>query len=330
MFLDKYIEKVGTSTEFPIFNNKISTNVVITTNDLFLSQYKDDYFNAVDIVVKYLAIENYYGLNNYGFKLYEKMQNNRINDNWNERFVELIKNFEKNGMKNIFPIETDINYSIHDGAHRLALAMFFRINDVFVKVYNIDNTRRTYDLNWFKKNKFTDEEIIIIENKLKELLKLTRTPYYCVLWPPTRNIFQKIEKEIELVENGIELIDSEYLELNKNDFKQFMYDVYSTDDILPEKLDLKYKYLIQSLNKDNYNKEKLPLMMLKVILDNPDFKLKSFTGLPQSKKTMRIKSNIRNTNNNCITDYHYDIIMHMTDNSIQNNDVERILKKVKR
>ena len=68
MFLDKYIEKVGTSTEFPIFNNKISTNVVITTNDLFLSQYKDDYFNAVDIVVKYLAIENYYGLNNYGFK----------------------------------------------------------------------------------------------------------------------------------------------------------------------------------------------------------------------------------------------------------------------
>ncbi len=328
MFLDKFIEEVGKSTEFPIFNNKISTNVVIPTNDLFLSQYKDEYFNAVDIVVKYLAIENYYGLNNYGFKLYEKMQSKRINENWNERFVKLIQSFEKDGLKNMFPIETDINYSIHDGAHRLALALFFRITDICVKVYNIDKPRRPYDIDWFRENGFTQEDIIIIEDKLKELLNLTRNPYYCVLWPPTRNIFEKIEKEIELVEDGIELIGKKYLELKRNDFKKFMYDVYSTDDILPEKLDLKFKYLMQSLDKDKYDNEKLPLMVMNVLLENPDFKLKSFTGLPQSKKTMRIKSNIRNQNNNYVTDYHYDIIMHMTDNSIQNNDVEKILKKV--
>ena len=57
--------------------------------------------------------------------------------------------------------------------------------------------------------------------------------------------------------------------------------------------------------------------------------MKGLTGLPQSKKTMRIKKQIRKDNSELITDYYYDIIMHMTDNTIQNRDLEKILKKVK-
>ena len=64
-------------------------------------------------------------------------------------------------------------------------------------------------------------------------------------------------------------------------------------------------------------------------MNDPDFKMKGLTGLPQSKKTMRIKKQIRSNNSNLITDYYYDIIMHMTDNTIQNKDVQKILCKVK-
>ena len=108
-----------------------------------------------------------------------------------------------------------------------------------------------------------------------------------------------------------------------------MYDVYNTDDIAPFKLDLKYKHLIGSLNTDKFNESKLPFVVVKIKLDNPNFKMKGLTGLPQFKKTMRIKKQIRSNNSKLITNYYYDIIMHMTDDTIQNRDLKKNLQKVK-
>lgn len=86
---------------------------------------------------------------------------------------------------------------------------------------------------------------------------------------------------------------------------------------------------MNSLSKDGYSSEKLPIVILQTILDIPDFKMKGLTGLPQSKKTMRLKKQVRAQNSPLITEYYYDIIMHMTDNNIQNEDVGKILKKIK-
>lgn len=328
MFLNKVIEEKGVSTDFPIFENKNFCIVEIPTNDLVLAQFKNNTYNAMDIIVKYLAIENYYGKNNFGFKLYNKMQEKRVNENWEQRYKELIKNVEKNGFNIDYPIETDINYSIHDGAHRLALALYYGLENVTVKAYNIDMSRRTYDMEWFNNNSFSIEELKIIKEKYKEIFEKINQPYYCVLWTPARNVFDKIEKEIPNVEDGIKVVDDKNLVLSKDVFKKFMYDIYFTDDILQYKLDMKYNYLINSITKDNLNQNQMALRLVKVLIDNPDFRMKTFTGLPQSKKTMRIKKDIRAKNSEFITDYYYDIIMHMTDNTIQNKDVEKILKKI--
>ncbi len=118
--------------------------------------------------------------------------------------------------------------------------------------------------------------------------------------------------------------------ITRDSFKKFIYDVYSTDDIRLEKLDIKYCKMMSSLQKNQYNLTEFPIKVLKIKMTNPRFRVKPLTGLSQSKVTMELKKAIRDEFKYLITDYYYDIIMHMTDNSKQNDDVEKIMKKVRR
>ena len=102
------------------------------------------------------------------------------------------------------------------------------------------------------------------------------------------------------------------------------------DDIQKYKLDLKYEHIMKSLDADNYNERYYTIHIIKVIIDNPDFRLKPLSGLPQSKTTMRIKKQIREMFKEKVTDYYYDIIMHLTDNQLQNDAVEEIINNVRK
>ena len=112
--------------------------------------------------------------------------------------------------------------------------------------------------------------------------------------------------------------------------KEFIYAVYETDDIQKYKLDLKYEHIIKSLDADNYTNQYYTVHIIRVIIDNPNFRLKPFSGLPQSRTTMRIKKQIREMFKEMVTDYYYDIIMHLTDNQLQNDAVEEIISNVRK
>ena len=103
-----------------------------------------------------------------------------------------------------------------------------------------------------------------------------------------------------------------------------------TDDIRLEKLNIKYCKMMSSLQKGQYNLTEFPIKVLKIKMINPHFRVKPLTGMPQSKVTMELKKAIRDEFKKLIIDYYYDIIMHMTDNSKQNNDINKIMKKVRR
>lgn len=279
--------------------------------------------------MKYLAIENFYGLNDFGFNLYKKTQLLRTNKEWEDRFRELIKSVESGYDKNSF-VETDLNYSIHDGAHRVALGLFHGIKELPLRLFNTSLYRRPYSLKWFLENDYSEEELQIIINKLNEILQLFNAPYYCILWSPARTLFNQIENDINEMENGIKIVSSEDLNITKECFKKFIYDIYSTDDIKKEKLDLKYCKMINSLNSDSFNEIEYPIKILKIHMDNPNFRVKPLTGLPQSKTTMEIKTFIRDKYKKFVSDYYYDIIMHVTDNTRQNQDVDNIIRKIRR
>lgn len=327
MFLAKYIKEVGMMTDYPKFNGGEFFDVNITTTDLFLSQYVNNDFNAVDVVVKYLAIENFYCKNTYGFELYRKMQTKRIGEDWTERFKNLIRSFE-NGMDMSSWIEVDINYSIHDGAHRLALALYNHYEDIHVRVFNVEAQRRTYNLEWFVTAGFTNEEVQLIQLKMMKLLSSSRKPYYCILWPPARNSYWQIVQQLGNVAHGVHITNCKFLDVPMEDFKKFIYSIYETDDIMQYKLDLKYQRMIESLEMDQYKPTKYQMLLVTFTIDNPDFRLKPITGLPQSRATMRMKKQIRGDFRNKITSYYYDIMMHVTDNQIQSLDVERIINEI--
>lgn len=328
MWLEKYVKEVGIETDYQKFNGEECIYINLKATDLFLAQYFNGEFNALDIVVKYLAIENYYDKNDFGFELYRKMQLKRIDEDWNERFQKLIRSFE-NGIDMESWIETDLSYSIHDGAHRLALALYHGYEDIPVRVFNVNIPRRYYGIGWFRENGFSESEIAIINKKLEELLFKCRKPYYCILWTPARHQFNNIVNCLETVETGVHIVSMEKVSFTKTDLKEFIYDIYETDDIMKYKLDLKYQHMMFSLEADNYSEQLFEICVIELRFDNPDFRLKPLSGLPQSRATMRVKKKVRDLFKDKITDYYYDIIMHLTDNQTQNDDVKRIIENAK-
>lgn len=136
--------------------------------------------NASDIIVKIMAIENYYGKNNYGMDMYNKMQKIRVANNKlierekannEEKFIELIKSFEKMGYDKKFPIELNKNLEIFEGSHRVACSIYFNIKEIPVifnkKVWNLEYD---YSLKWFEKNDMKNYTSLIVE-KYKEIVK---------------------------------------------------------------------------------------------------------------------------------------------------------------
>ena len=158
---------------------------------------------------------------------------------------------------------------------------------------------------------------------------MCRKPYYCILWTPARNQFDNIVNYLEFTEDGIHIIHEYKMQFTKEALKKFIYDVYETDDIMRYKLDLKYQHIMSSLESDNYGKELYTICVIETKIDNPDFRLKPLSGLPQSRTTMRIKRKIRDMFKTEITDYYYDIIIHLTDNQLQNDAVREIINVAK-
>ena len=142
-----YFEKTGKSAEMPLQATKIPTI------ELYFQQYNTDKtFNRYDIIVRLLAIENYYNENNFGWALYKKMQNFRIKDGYSElsveNFIKLIQSWEKYGYDIESKITVNKNIELLDGSHRLALALYYKTKELAVKVENTDN-KPLYGIDWF-------------------------------------------------------------------------------------------------------------------------------------------------------------------------------------
>lgn len=122
----------------------------------------DNYFNA-QILIKMLAIDCYYGKNDYGFDWYNEMQYKRVINSkvidkkmaYHEKeYRELIESYEKNGFLQEYPIIVNKDFDVFDGTHRLALALYFNTKDVPIKIdrKSYDLIPRDYSFDWFEEN----------------------------------------------------------------------------------------------------------------------------------------------------------------------------------
>lgn len=158
------------------------TEIYMDTIWLFKRTLGQQIENA-DLLIKLLAIDNYFKKNNFGFKIYEKMQHIRTitnkeipeqikNKKWKMEFEDLIKSFEKDGYIKDYPVELSKDFRVFNGSHRLCCALAFNIKKIPVKFTEkyIDRIWYDYSKEWFKVNGLENVEKHI-DKKYQELRK---------------------------------------------------------------------------------------------------------------------------------------------------------------
>lgn len=151
-----------------MLDNKLELNKVykIKTLDLLKLCMKDNDF-SYDIYFRIAVVRNYLLNQNSLWDLYKKMQVTRkkqitqIPDNMidhKDEFINLIHSFEINGFDKRFPLLINNKFDIIDGAHRMACALYFNIEEVYIytncEFYNF--CPREYTKKWFLDNDLSE------------------------------------------------------------------------------------------------------------------------------------------------------------------------------
>lgn len=285
--------------------------------EIFIQQNcVDNLYNRMDTVVRYLAIECYFGENDFGFDLYKKMQSERKGQGYGEvaekKFRSLIASFEKSGYDLSSKIILDKNLALVDGSHRLALALYLGIDVVSCKVKSKAVDIR-YDIMWFIEHGFSLSEIQIISCKCEQLLGKYMGEFACVLWPPVEECFDEITKKLSVLYEITEIKDYTF---TGETFARAVKGIYSVDDIAEWKIEKKINGMERGL-------QKIRVVGLRV--ERPRFRLKEINGHTLSMEGECIKKAVRNAYKAEVPNYFHDIIIHMGDNYAQSRFVISLL-----
>lgn len=289
--------------------------IIMQNTDKFLAyQYKDGKFNRYDTMVRYLAVENHLEKNNFGFELYQKMQTKRgFVEGAEEKFKNLIDSVSQNGFDECSALPVGNNQELADGSHRLALALYFNEKLIPLKL-NRFAYDTFYGIDWFKKNDFTSDEIKTIEETKNKIFYEKGIYFQVVLWSPVKEYFDEIEKSLS---NKYNILDSYTLDI-KDDFENFVFDVYSSDDIDDWKIEKKLSGF------KNYGNT---IRVIDIEIINPRFRRKEANNHDISQEVEGIKKEYRTKYADKIENYFYDIIMHIGDNYHHTREIAKVLKE---
>lgn len=291
--------------------------IMIDLRELLVQQYEETKFKRFDIIVRLLAIRNYYGENNLGFDLYRRMQNFRIHSKYADvaepRFKALIKSVEEHGYDTDSEIYVDRNLKLIDGSHRIALAIYHNIKKVRVRVLNrFENV--SYGLDWFEQYFSAAECNMLVECQRLISLEWFR-PIRGIIWPAVSEYASEIT---ELIGHQYEVSDIVDYAFPREIFKHFVYGVYHVDDIAEWKVRAKLEHFGEH--------EVYHVRMLNIHMPYPDFRVKR-VGTTISQKGEKLKKIVRDSYKNKVENYFHDIIFHTSDNYFQSEYMEALTKK---
>lgn len=335
----------------PFFKNRKYTRIQEPVSDLYLMQHNnaiDSYMESVqyDAVVRYMAIENYYGEENGGFELYNRMnvkagvyKSKKQGDSRTREkayqgeyhseqvFRDLIESYENNGYMEGYPVWFDKTGLLINGSHRFALALYRNQEFIDVNICNWIHNRR-WSLEWFWGNGFQADQIEGICCKEKQILddiKKRIGSFYCILYPPAERYFEDITYDIKCIDReNIKVLNYQDYWVSKEDFLALTTVMYHFDSISKENLLEKQKCIVDSSEMHN---GLLQYRVIELEVQNPKYHLKPSTGVTESVAMVRLKTAIRARYSDKVKkseglahiSYPHDIIIHSTDNYISNN-----------
>lgn len=152
---------------------------IVKTLELFKKNMGEIDF-CYDIYFRIAVIEEYFKGNNEIWELYNQMQKERVKQikfiptymsNHQEKFIQLINSIKVNGLLKDYPLLVNKDYMIMDGAHRMACALYFNLDNVYIKTTNefLNLYPSDYTKEWFEKNNLS--KCIYYAEKQKKKIK---------------------------------------------------------------------------------------------------------------------------------------------------------------
>jgi hypothetical protein len=296
---------------------KSSLYIFQTIQDFIINQFIQNEFNRLDIIVRLLAIEQFYKQNEIGFELYKKMQLKRVGKDTLDSFQSLILNVERLGMDVDQPIDLDADLQLRNGAHRIAYALFLQNSHISVKV-NRKSRNIQYNKNWFMKNEFNNSEMDQINHRLKVLVEQNKIYFKAIIWPDAINHKEVI---IEKVKKSYDIYNVKEILFSENKLYDFIRDVYLIDDIHDDRIEVKINNFKKYFKKQNDFK----ICLIDFLIPNPDFRIKHPTKHKISTKVELIKKDIRKMIKPSIENYFHDNIIHIGDNYYHTEFIEKCI-----
>lgn len=312
--LNNIKSKVFNSIQYMHYSNN-DVLIMHDTAKLLAKQMRNGKFNRYDIIVRYLAIEQFYNKNAIGFDLYNKMQKKRTNAKSDtiQRMVSLAQSIENFGFNNQSGIFIDRNFHLVDGSHRFASSLYFNRPEIPINMYRVKK-KIYYSEDWFKKNDFNDKELDAILQKKDEIFLHFGIYFPIILWPPIKDYFEEIKTSLPSKYKIIKEMEYTF----RDDFETFVKEVYSIDDIQSWKVDRKLEGMAK------YEKN---VKVIYIEIPRPRYRKKGINNYDISREVEEIKNFYRTEYQKKVDDYFHDIIMHIGDNYYHNRSINRILAK---
>ncbi len=153
--------------------------MLINTKDLFLKQYIAGKLNRYDIVIRYLAAQNYISHSQLHrlYKIDCIERGKFVNSTSDVSVTEGMQRFTKTILSFILfpefdedhPIDVYTNYNIKDGIHRLAVCLYMKIKNVHIKINGGDPCKNYPTLDYYR-NVLNKKQLRLLINKEKEIL----------------------------------------------------------------------------------------------------------------------------------------------------------------
>ncbi len=285
--------------------------VATSPRSLISAEYVGSSYSRYDTIVRFLAVENYFDKNEYGFDLYEKMQAARgVPEGYVERFRHLIERVSQHGFDWKSALDVTRDGYLLDGSHRLALALYFDVPAVSVRPHYRESGPVSHCLDWFKKNGFSADECALIEERRKKLFWEKGLYFSIILWPPVAGLFDQIQEDIPY-----EVVKSTDYKYNDLEFEQTVRAIYEIDDIAEWKVDKKLAHMAP------YEKR---MRVIWVELPDPKYRKKELNNADLSRVGEQLKLSLRKKYKGEVSNYIYDIVCHTGDNWAHNLEMMKV------
>lgn len=290
-----------------------------SVSDIIVANSIQDSLNRWDIAVKYLAIENYYNKNDFGFDLYIKMQNLRTKANVGrqavENFKKLIVSWETNGYDENSCIYLDNDYTLQNGAHRLAMALYHNMPYINTHLLHRDKPA-SFGRDWFEESGFTDEEISVISDKAREIFDKANRPFTFIIWSPAIHLADEIINDL----SGYGSVSNvRKYSCTEREYEKIIRKIYSIDDIAKWKIDTKV---------DFFKKHSSEFVCADVLFPYHNFKMNNSNTDIVSSVCLNAKKETRSIYKDRIENYIYDVILHACDNFRQTDLMNTYLSEL--